>query len=53
MQEVRGSTPGKGFFLLFRVVLFCFVSFFNFFLPIDWFQFIHSNAPLQLHEILR
>ena len=34
-----------------RFVLFRF--FFQLFLPIDWFQFIHSNAPLQLHEILR
>ena len=35
---------------------FCFVHFFFvnfFFLPIDWFQFIHRDAPLQLHEMLR
>ena len=47
MQEVRGSTLDREFFLFFGP--FCYVSFlfFNFFLPIDWFQFIHTVASLQ------
>ena len=54
MQEVRGSTLGRGIFSLFWAVLFCCVSVFNFFfLTFDWFQFIHSDAPLQLHNVLR
>ena len=54
MQEVRGSTLGRGIFFPFlgRFVLLRF--FFQlFFLPFDGFQFIHSDAPLQLHNVLR
>ena len=55
MQEVRGSTPGREFFSPFLGRFVLFISFLStfFFLPIDWFQFIHRDAPLQLHEMLR
>ena len=46
------SWPGN-FFPLFWAVLFCFVSFLIFFLPIGWFQFILGVAPLHIREVLR
>ena len=46
------SRPWNLFPFLGRFVLLRF--FFQlFFLPFDWFQFIHSDAPLQLHNVLR
>ena len=40
MQEVRGSNLCR------RIIFpFFFLSFSIFFLPIDWFQFIHSDTP--------
>ena len=40
-------SPFGGRFVLLRFF------FSTLFLPIDWFQFIHSDAPLQLYEMLR
>ena len=47
------SRPWNFFPFLGRFVLLRFFFQLFFFLTFDWFQFIHSDAPLQLHNVLR
>ena len=47
------SRPGNFCPLLGAVFVLLRFFFSRFFLPIDWFQFIHSDAPLQFYETLR